>query len=134
MRVNVRIAAIYCACFGTLLLATNGKSEASHRVNASFLAERSSVHTSVANRDAYLLRVTLRSGRAFDALAIDSYPGYADALPLHNMTKDAHFSVVLIRTPYCDRPDNEGEVVRCFAIDRKSLKVRRGSAADQWWK
>jgi hypothetical protein len=131
---DARTAAICFACFGTLLLATTGEGETAHRVNASVLAERSSVHTSIANRDAYLLRVTPRSGTAFDAIAIDSYPGYAEALPLHDMTKDARFSVRLIRTPYCDRPDNEGEVVRCFAIERKGLKILQGNAADQWWK
>lgn len=80
----------------------------------------------------YRLRVTPRHGAAFDAIVIDSYPGYAEALPLHDIANDTRFSVKLIRTPYCDQGEGQ-EAVRCFAIERRSWKGPK-SGADQWWK
>lgn len=97
----------------------------------------SSLHTSVGNRDVYLLRITPRSGAAFDAIAVDSYPGYAEALPLRRLTKDVTFSVKLVRTPYCDHSvTNDGQelAVRCFMIDHGSLKMPKDATSDPWWK
>lgn len=110
------------------------QSTGSHRVNAVLVAQESSLHTSLSNRDVYLLRVMPHHSEAFDAIAIDNYPGYADALPLHDFSKDARFSVKLIRTPYCDQAGGEGQaVLRCFTIERASWKGPK-SAANQWWK
>jgi hypothetical protein len=111
--------------------------EVSHRVTATLINRESSLHTSVGNRDVYLLRVTPRSGAAFDAVAVDSYAEYAETLPLCRLTKDVTFSIKLIRTPYCDRAiKSEGQelTVRCFMIDHGSLKIPKNAASDPWWK
>jgi hypothetical protein len=111
--------------------------EVSHRVRAVLMSRESSLHTSVSNRDVYLLRVMPRSGAAFDAIAVDSYPGYAEALPLHRLTKDVTFSLKLVRTPYCDRPvsdDGQETSVRCFTVERDSLKMPKNATSDFWWK
>jgi hypothetical protein len=111
--------------------------EVSHRVRAILMNRESSLHTSVGNRDVYLLRVTPRSGAAFDAIAVDSYPGYAEALPLHHLMKDVTFSVKLVRTPYCDRSvssDGQELAIRCFMIDHGSLKMPKNAVSDRWWK
>jgi hypothetical protein len=131
---GTRAHSLYAAmCMTAMATIANGDS--SHRISAVLVAKESSLHTSVANRDAYLLRILPRRGAAFDAIAIDSYPGYADALPLRDMPKDVRFSVKLLRTPYCDRSEDEGQkVLRCFAIERKSLKIRHTGATDQWWR
>jgi hypothetical protein len=42
-------------------------------------------------------------GTAVEAIAVDSYPAYAMALPLDSLPKDRDFSVKLIRTPCRDR-------------------------------
>jgi hypothetical protein len=129
-----------CFCFvAAAITATGGfsQSEVSHRVRVILTSRESSLHTSVSNRDVYLLRVMPRSGVAFDAIAVDSYPGYAEALPLRRLTQDVRFSLKLIRTPYCDRPaegDGQELAVRCFMIDRGSLRVPRNAASDTWWK
>lgn len=128
-------------CFVTAAITATGlvsQAEVSHRIKAILMNRGSSLHTSVGNRDVYLLRVTPRSGMAFDAIAVDSYPEYVEALPLRNLTKDVTFSVKLIRTPYCDGPvtsdGQEGLRVRCFTIDHGSLKVPKNATLDLWWK
>jgi hypothetical protein len=111
--------------------------EISHRVRAIVMNRESSLHTSVGNRDVYILRVTPRRGSAFDAIAVDSYPGYAEALPLRRLTKDVIFSLKLVRTPYCDRPATanvQDPDMRCFAIDHGSLKLPKSTESDLWWK
>jgi hypothetical protein len=111
--------------------------EVSHRVRAILMKRESSLDTSVGNRDVYLLRITPRSGAAFDAIAVDSYPGYAEAFPLHRLTEDVTFSVKLVRTPYCDRSvssDGQELTIRCFMIDHGSLKMPKNAALDPWWK
>jgi hypothetical protein len=111
--------------------------EATHRVNVVLLEEDSSLHTSVSNRDVYLLRVTPRKGTAFDAIAVDSYPPYAGALPAHLLNKGGTFSIKLMRAPYCDRAsggDGEGHAVRCFTIDHGSWKMPKNAESDLWWK
>lgn len=129
---DMRSASYFVAAL-VMAVAVMAHGEAAHRVNAVLLTEKSTLHTSVSNRDVYLLRVTPRHGAAFDAIAIDSYPGYADALPLHDLAKDTRFSVMLIRTPYCDLAGSEAqEAVRCFAIERGSWKGPKTS--DEWWK
>jgi hypothetical protein len=113
------------------------QAEVSHRVKAILKNRESSLHTSVGNRDVYLLRVTPRSGAAFDAIVMDSYPGYAEALPLRSLAKDVTFSVKLIRTPYCDRSvnsDGQELAIRCFMVERDSLKMPKNAASDFWWK
>jgi hypothetical protein len=106
----------------------------SHRVKAVFVAQESSLHTSLNNRDVYLLRVKPQHGAIFEAIAIDNYPGYADALPLHSLADGAHFSVKLERTPYCDQVARDGQAaMRCFTIERGSWKGPK-KAADEWWK
>lgn len=113
------------------------QAELSHRVRVILLKRESSLHASVGNRDVYLLRVTPRRGASFDAVAIDSYPGYAEALPLRRLTKDVTFSLKLTRTPYCDRPvSGEGQEfsVRCFTIDHGSLRMPKNTTSDLWWK
>jgi hypothetical protein len=107
-----------------------------HRVKAMLVSQESSLHTSVSNRDVYLLRVMPRSGVGFDATAVDSYPGYAEALPLHGLSKGVIISVKLIRTPYCDLPaseDGQRASTRCFAIERDTVRAPK-NAADLWWK
>jgi hypothetical protein len=127
-------------CFVAAAITATGafsQGEVSHRVRAILMSQESSLHTSVSNRDVYLLRVTPRSGAAFDAIVIDSYPEYAEALPLGRLTKNVTFSVKLIRTPYCDRPDSgDGQefAIRCFTIEHGSLKMPKSAASDLWWK
>jgi hypothetical protein len=126
-------------CFiGAAITATTfvSQAEVSHRVRATLMNRESSLHTSVGNRDVYLLRVMPRNGATFDAIAVDSYPGYAEALPLRRLTKDVTFSVRLIRTPYCDRlvsSDGQELAVRCFTIDHGSLKMPKNAVTDLWW-
>jgi hypothetical protein len=107
----------------------------SHRVKAVLVNQESSLHTSVSNRDVYMLRVVPRSGRAFSALAIDNYPSYAEAMPLHGAPKDTTFSVKLIRTPYCDRTTSDaGSSIPCFEIERNSWRPLSRATTDAWWK
>jgi hypothetical protein len=72
------------------------QSTESHRVKATLVSQD---HTNVSNRDVYLLRVIPRSGGAFDATAVDTYPAYLEALPLHGLSKNVTLSVRLIRAP-----------------------------------
>lgn len=110
------------------------RAETAHRVAAVLVSQESSIHTSLSNRDVYRLWVRPRHGVAFQAVAIDSYPSYAPPIPLHDLAKDATFSIKLTRTPYCDRTSDENQKpIRCFEIERGSWKGHRGPA-DQWWK
>lgn len=127
-------AFLVAGCMVNMLMA---QSTGSHRVRATLMNQQSSLHTSLSNRDVYLLRVTPRKGGAFDAIAVDSYPGYAEALPLHGMSGNLTFSVRLIRTPYCDlqaSDDGQEEPIRCFSIKRDSFKAPKSAASDLWWK
>lgn len=93
------------------------QSTESHRVKATLVSQESSLHTSVSNRDVYILRVIPRSGVAFDATVVDIYPAYAQALPLHGLSRNMTFSVKLIRTPYCDlttSDDGQGVPIPLF--------------------
>jgi hypothetical protein len=70
-------------------------------------------------------------------LHFDSYPGYAEALPLHGLSKGVTFSVKLSRTPYCDLPaseDGQRPSIRCFAIERDSIRAPTNVVRDLWWK
>jgi hypothetical protein len=87
---------------GFIAIAAMAQDSRSHRVKARLVSQESSLHTSVSNRDVYLMRVMPGSGAAFDATVVDSYPAYAEALPLHGLSKDITVSVKLIRPPYCD--------------------------------
>jgi hypothetical protein len=134
---NIKIPA--CIVFTATIIATlAAKGEAAaHTVKAVVLDQESSLHTSVSNRDVYRLQLMPQKGAAFEAIAIDSYPSYAEALPLRRLAKDVPFSVKLIRTLYCDLPaigDGQGPAVRCFKIERGSLKVPKNAASDPWWK
>jgi hypothetical protein len=111
-------------------------SEACHRVHVTVLRRTSSIHTSVSNRDEYLVRVTTKRGNAFVAKIIDEYPGYVDAAPFFSMSDTPPFSATLKRATYCDGGVGEGggdEPVRCFAIVHGSwhFPVTPG---EQWWK
>lgn len=108
--------------------------EVSHQVKVVLLRKESSLHTTISNRDVYLLRVIPQKGAAFDAVAIDSYPGYAKALPVQNLG-DVTFSMRLIRTPDCDRPSgyDAQKSIRCFRIDRTGWHTPK-SAIEEWWK
>jgi hypothetical protein len=123
--------------FAMIAVVTVNRGETPHRVKAGLIKQESALHTSIGNRDVYLLRVTPRNGTAFDAIVEDEYPGYAEPLPLHRLTKDLTFSVKLVRTPYCDRPvggDGQETTVRCFTIERGSLKMPKNAASELWWK
>jgi hypothetical protein len=133
---NIKIPA--CIVFTAAIVATlTAKCEVAHTVKAVLVDQESSLHTSVSNRDVYRLRIMPRKGAAFEAVAIDSYPSYAEALPLRGLVKNTSFPITLVRTPYCDQTPNEdgnGTAVRCFAIVRGGWKVPENAAADPWWK
>jgi hypothetical protein len=133
---NIKIPA--CIFFTVTMVATlAAKCEAAHTVRAVLVDQESSLHTSTSNRDVYRLRIMPRKGAAFEAVAIDSYPSYAEALPLRALVKDASFSIKLLRTPYCDRTprqDGDGTTVRCFAIVRGGWKAPKDAAVDLWWR
>jgi hypothetical protein len=115
--------------------------ETPHRVKVSIVRLESSLHTSVGNRDAYLIRVTPKSGRTFAARMVDEYPSYADTLPGSSVGERASFSVALRRTPYCDdAPERMGasvagdQSVPCFAVIHGSWRAPKLQAKDEWWK
>jgi hypothetical protein len=133
---NVR-RVLACAAAGFFASVAVAQGTASHRVRVVLVSKQSSLHTSLSNRDVYLLHVTPQRGAAFDAIALDNYPSYAEALPLQGFNKDVAFSLKLIRTPECDRApekDEQGPSIRCFAIERGSLRLPKNAAADLWWK
>jgi hypothetical protein len=127
-----------CIVFTATMVATlAAKCEAAHTVKAVLVDQESSLHTSVSNRDVYRLRIMPRKGAAFEAVAIDSYPSYAEALPLRGLVDKASFSITLVRTPYCDQTSNEdgnGTAVRCFAIVRDGWKAPKNAVIDLWWR
>jgi hypothetical protein len=126
---------VACVVAGFMVSVAMAQDAGSHRVKASLVSQESSLHTSVSNQDVYLLHVIPHSGVAFNAVAMDSYPSYARALPLGRFDKTVAFSVKLIRTPDCDRaPEQSSPSIRCFAIDRRSLKLPKDAATDLWWK
>jgi len=129
----------------TLLLACSfsfprlASSENPHRVHATVLSRESSLHTSLTNRDVYLIHVIPKSGKAFTALMMDEYPSYASALPDSALREGGKLSVALQRAPYCDQVPGEanaagvGSSVRCFALVHGSWKLK-GLVRDEWWK
>lgn len=105
----------------------------SHRVKVMLVNQESSLHTSVSNQDGYRLRITPRRGAAFDAIAVDSYPGYAAALPIQRLNKSSIFSIKLTRTPYCDQP-SDTSTPPCFAMEHGSWTLPRGASTEEtWW-
>jgi hypothetical protein len=114
--------------------ALHAENVTAHRVRATIIRQESSLRTTVSNRDVYLVRITTQSGRTFDAVVVDSYPGYAEALPLSGSNSKGSFSMRLLRTRYCDRPDDQtGSNIPCFAVERNSVKTHAGTT-DQWWR
>jgi hypothetical protein len=129
-----------CTLLCTALLASNVTGVASgngHRVHVTILRCESSIHTSVSNRDAYIVRVQPKSGKQFVARIVDQYPGYSDA-PLISRTKDdVLLSVALRRTPYCDsemRVTDGPESMKCFEVVHESWRLPKSANEDQWWK
>jgi len=100
-------------------------SDQPHRVTVAIVRLESSVHSSVANRDSYLIQVTPKSGRVFTARMIDEYPAYEQTLPFASIGDGAAFSVALRRASYCDDLENAGSSIRCFAVVHGSWKTPR---------
>jgi hypothetical protein len=108
-----------------------------HRVKVTVVRRESSIHSSVANRDSYLIQVTPKSGKVFMARMIDEYPPYEDTLPLTSVNDGAGFSVALRRAAYCDdglTTSSLDSSMRCFAVVHGSWKVPKGQLRDEWWK
>lgn len=105
-----------------------------HRVNVAIVRRESSVHSSVANRDSYLIQITPKSGKAFTARMVDEYPPYEQTLPFVSIGEGAAFSVALRRASYCDDLEDAGSSIRCFAVVHGSWKVPKGQLRDEWWK
>ena len=70
---KLNLALYLLAMLSWVIGSTAMAQEGSHRVKATMIARESSLHTSVNNRDVYLLRVTPRHGEPFDALVVDNY-------------------------------------------------------------
>lgn len=113
---------------------TLSASEQVHRVKVTIVLRESSLHSSVVNRDSYLIQVSPKSGKAFTARMIDEYPSYEDKLPYISVSDGAAFSVALRRASYCDDLENAGSSIRCFAVVHGSWKVPKGQHRDEWWK
>jgi len=110
---------------------------ATHRVMVTVVHRESSIHTSVANRDSYLIQVTPKSGKVFTARMIDEYPAFEETLPDASVSDGADFSVALRRSSYCDdrwSGKDAKSSMRCFAVVHGSWKVPKGQLRDEWWK
>lgn len=110
--------------------------EKAHRVRVVIIKQESTVHTSVGNRDAYVVRVEPKSGNQFVARIVDRYPGYSDTALIPAVENDSHFSVALRRAPYCDSGQIETDKtdqMRCFEVVHGSWRLPK-QAEDQWWK
>jgi hypothetical protein len=110
--------------------------EQSHRVTVSIIRQESSIHTSIGNRDAYLIKVTSKTGRVYDGEMIDEYPSYAEGLPTSSLSDGETLSVALRRTRYCDTETKETNLaspVRCFEVVHGSWKLPKAQR-DEWWK
>lgn len=105
-----------------------------HRVSVAIVRRESYVHSSVANRDSYLIQITPKSGKPFTARMIDEYPSYEEGLPFASLGDGAAFSVTLRRASYCDDLEDAGSSIRCFAVVHGSWKVPKGQLRDEWWK
>ena len=105
---------------------------ASHRVSVTLLRQESSIHTSLTNRDSYIVRVQPKSGRSFDARIVDQYPSYVPAAALLPASDDINYSVSLRRAPYCDSV-LDGSKMKCFEVVHDTWRVPK-PAEDQWWK
>jgi hypothetical protein len=105
---------------------------ASHRVNVTLLKQESSVHTSLANRDSYIVRIRPKTGKMFEARIVDEYPGDLPAPALLPARDDINYSVSLRRAPYCDSV-TDGSEIKCFEADHNSWRSPK-TIEDQWWK
>ena len=114
------------------LLAACAHAQATHRVHVVVLHSESSIRTSLANRDAYIVRIESKSGKAFTARIVDQYPGCAEAPALLPGNENIHYSVSLRRAPYCDGMTN-GTEMECFEVVHDSWRIPKTSE-DQWWK
>ncbi len=113
----------------------HSESLTAHRVKVTIVRQESSVHTSLENRDAYLVRVIPKSGKAFFARIVDQYPADSDRPQLSLVIDQARISAALRRTPYCDGVDEEtGGLLRCFQVVHGSWRLPKASAEGQWWK
>jgi hypothetical protein len=125
-----------------LLLGTLGATALTpaHRVNVTVIRHTSSLHSSIGNRDEYVVRVILKTGSTFTAKMIDEYPGYADALPFTSLRDGVPFSTALRRMPSCDgglirAEDGDSEQsLRCFEVVHGSWRLPKGTLEDQWWR
>jgi hypothetical protein len=124
-----------------LLLGPNGLSyaenSAAHRVKVTIIHREASIHTSISNRDAYLVRIMPKSGRAFVARIVDQYPAYSDAPGFSPTRDEISISVALRRAPYCDEGgnDDDGErMVQCFEVVHESWRFPKAAIEEQWWR
>ena len=107
-----------------------------HRVNAVFVSRESSIHTSLSNRDAYVIRIITKRGSVFTARMVDEYPAYGEGFPASSLTEGESFSVALRRMPYCDGGFNkmeDDESLRCFEAVHGSWKTPKSQPKDEWW-
>jgi hypothetical protein len=121
---------------GALTVTDHSFGEQAHRVRVAIITQESTVHTSVGNRDAYVVRVQPKSGNSFVARIVDSYPGYSDAVVVTAAKDDARISVALRRAPYCDteRTGTDGaDEMRCFEVVHGSWRLPKVDK-DEWWK
>jgi hypothetical protein len=108
-----------------------------HRVTVAIVRQESSIHGSLENRDAYLVRVAPKSGKEFVARMIDVYPGYAEGGPFLSLAEGDTVSVALRRLPYCDGgfgDEAKDGTLRCFEVIHGSWKGNKVLARDEWWK
>jgi len=120
-----------------ILLAGVGLSYAdndTHRVMITVVHRESAIHSSVANRDSYLIQIKPKQGKAFTARMIDEYPPYEETLPIASVNDGSVFSVALRRASYCDDRETSDPSMRCFAVVHGSWKVPKGQLRDEWWK
>lgn len=118
-----------------LVMAGTGmaQEEAPHRVKVVLVSEKSSVHSSMSNLDVYLLHVSPRKGSAFDAIAVDSYPGYAAALPMRRLRPSSTSQSSSCAVPYCDQP-TDTSMLRCITMEHGSWALPKGASPEEtWW-
>ena len=106
--------------------------QASHRVSVTLLRQESSIHTSLTNRDSYIVRIQPKSGKRFDARIVDQYPSYVPDAALLPASDDINYSVSLRRAPYCDSV-LDGSKMKCFEVVHETWRLPK-AAEDQWWK
>jgi hypothetical protein len=128
----------YAFYFVASIMATViAQGESAHRVKVIFLRQESALHTSLENRDVYLVSVRPKKGTDFVARVVDQYPGYADTPHVSSANSEMLLSVTLRRAPYCDGaptgPNDEG-TVRCFEAVHGSWRLPKHGIEEQWWK